>query len=323
MECEKWMIMRGKRINEWSFNHNWWRYMCYITPQKSFAYSVWWPISAQIYTCSIFCYMSYFYYGSLFIQLTHNPNIIGVQFQWDEYQLHEWVFCKVPNIHQCMHWTIFLSVLLNLLCPVHTYRLTILKVCFALTLITMIIITMIDPYSDMPRLSLVDKASAIGQIHAGFTKKWMIEFVSRVGQENVLLGQHAVQAWTPFDSYGTSWGELFIPDTPSRPAGYLSDMSGMLYHSSMFSGSYPVWGGGTRLLLGRLVVLPTTSVINVSNEVYCGETVLVFNLNLLITTGDRYIKVSLINVILALFSDDPHPITNPIIQCTKISQSLF
>ena len=33
--------------------------MCYITPQKSFAYSVWWPISAQIYTCSIFCYMSY------------------------------------------------------------------------------------------------------------------------------------------------------------------------------------------------------------------------------------------------------------------------
>ena len=43
----------------------------------------------------------------------------------------------------------------------------------------------------------------------------------------------------------------------------------------------------------------------------------VFNLNSLITTGYRYIKVSLINLILALFSDDPHPITNPIIQCTK------
>ena len=38
------------------------------------------------------------------------------------------------------------------------------------------------------------------------------------------------------------------------------------------------------------------------------------NLNSLITTGDRYIKVSLINVILALFSDDPRPITNTIFQ---------
>ena len=28
-----------------------------------------------------------------------------------------------------------------------------------------------DPYSDMPRLSLVDKARAIGKIQAGFTKK--------------------------------------------------------------------------------------------------------------------------------------------------------
>ena len=29
--------------------------------------------------------------------------------------------------------------------------------------------------------------------------------------------------------------------------------------------------------------------------------------------------MSLINVMLALFSDDPHPITNPIIKCTKMS----
>ena len=49
---------------------------------------------------------------------------------------------KVPNIHQCMHWTIFRSALLILLCPVHTYRLKVLKVCLGLTLITMIIITM-------------------------------------------------------------------------------------------------------------------------------------------------------------------------------------
>ena len=51
-----------------------------------------------------------------------------------------------------------------------------------------------DPYSDMPRLSLVDNARVIGYIQAGYTKKWMVEFVSGADQENVLLGQHAVQA---------------------------------------------------------------------------------------------------------------------------------
>ena len=83
-----------------------------------------------------------------------------------------------------------LGVLLNLLCPVHTYRLTILSGFFC---------SDIDhnahyyhaPYSDMPRLSL---ARVIGQIQAGYTKKWMVEFVSGVDQENVLLAQHAVQA---------------------------------------------------------------------------------------------------------------------------------
>ena len=90
--------------------------------------------------------MSY-YYGSLVIQLSHDPNIIGVQFQWVNWMTASWMgggpFCKVPNIEHCRHSTILLSVLLNLLCPVHTYRLTIWKVCFVLTLITMIIITMI------------------------------------------------------------------------------------------------------------------------------------------------------------------------------------
>ena len=46
----------------------------------------------------------------------------------------------------------------------------------------------------MPRLSLLDKACVIGQIQAGYTKKWMVEFVSGVDQENVLLGQQNVQA---------------------------------------------------------------------------------------------------------------------------------
>ena len=62
-----------------------------------------------------------------------------------------------------MHWTMLLGVLLNLLCPVHTYRLTILKV-------------------------LLDKACVIGQIQAGYMKKWMVEFVSGVDQDNVFLG---------------------------------------------------------------------------------------------------------------------------------------
>ena len=69
-----------------------------------------------------------------------------------------------------------LCVLLNLLCPVHIYRLTILKVFFDLTLITLIIITMIHTVTchvchlwikPMSRLSLVDKAHVIGKIHAG------------------------------------------------------------------------------------------------------------------------------------------------------------
>ena len=92
-----------------------------------------------------------------------------------------------------------------------------------------------DPYSDMPRLSLVDKARVIGQIQAGYTKKWNVEFVSGVDQENVLLAQHAVQAWTPLDMYGTSWGELFVPESPSPPCRIsvrLWYMSEMLYHSS-------------------------------------------------------------------------------------------
>ena len=48
-----------------------------------------------------------------------------------------------------------------------------------------------------------------------------------------------------------------------------------------------------------------------------------FNLHSLITTGDRYIEVSLINVILELFSDDPHPIINPIIQGTEIPVTML
>ena len=44
-----------------------------------------------------------------------------------------------------------------------------------------------DPYSDMPRLSLVDKARVIGQIQAGYMKKWMAEFVSGVDRRTFCL----------------------------------------------------------------------------------------------------------------------------------------
>ena len=80
--------------------------------------------------------------------------------------------------------------------------------------------------------------------------------------------------------------------------------------AALSSGSYSVWGGDTRLLLWQLVLPHNANVINVSNEV-CGETFRVFNLILLIMTGYRYFKVSLINVILALFSDDPPPYYQP------------
>ena len=86
-----------------------------------------------------------------------------------------------------------LGVLLNLLCPVHTYRLTILSVFFCSD-IDHNDNYYLDPYSDMPRLSLVDIARVIGQIQSGYTKKWMVEFVAGVDKDNVLLAQHAVQA---------------------------------------------------------------------------------------------------------------------------------
>ena len=52
----------------------------------------------------------------LWKQFSHDPNIIGVQFQWDEYQLHE---CEVPNVHQCMHWKYY-SVYCSIFCAQFT-----------------------------------------------------------------------------------------------------------------------------------------------------------------------------------------------------------
>ena len=60
-----------------------------------------------------------------------------------------------------MHWTILLSVLLNcsIFCPVHTYRLPVLE-GFLCSDINHNDHYYHDPYSEMPRMSLVDKARA-------------------------------------------------------------------------------------------------------------------------------------------------------------------
>ena len=149
------------------------------------------------------------------------------------------------------HWTTLLGVQLNHLCSVHKdhyYH---------------------DPYSDMPCLSLVDRARAFEQIQAGSTTKWIVEFVSGVGQENVCLA--IMQSIN--EHHWTVMG----------PAGE------------------NCWCHSHHLQDFRQIVVDEW---NAKHSVF-------FNLHSLITTGDRYIEVSLINVILELFSDDPPPYYQP------------
>ena len=134
---------------------------------------------------NIFCYMSYIIMNAWLssfpmIPITLVYSVSGLN---DSFMNGVGPFCKVPNIHHCRHWTILLCVLLNLLCPVHTYRLTIFKVFFCSDIdITMIIITMIHTMT-CHVCHLCIKPVSFGQ-----TKKWMVEFVWGVDQENVLLG---------------------------------------------------------------------------------------------------------------------------------------
>ncbi|KAK2148337.1 hypothetical protein LSH36_501g00003 [Paralvinella palmiformis] len=64
---------------------------------------------------------------------------------------------------------------------------------------------------------------------------------------------------------GSFWQQSTMP-----PLCKISDrllwMSGMRYHSSVFSSSYPAWGGGAKLLLLCLVAPHTTYVANVLNK---------------------------------------------------------
>ena len=77
-----------------------------------------------------------------------------------------------PNITSVQALDNATRCLLNLLCPVHTYRLTILKdlVGFFCSDIDHNDNYYHDPYIDMSRLSLVDKSRVIGQIQTGIRK---------------------------------------------------------------------------------------------------------------------------------------------------------
>ena len=88
------------------------------------------------------------YYGSLVIQFSHYLYSIGIQFQWDEWQLHVWggsllQSAKYPsvqtldNITRCTAQSSVPSS--HLYASSHNLK----SFLFALTLITMIIITLI------------------------------------------------------------------------------------------------------------------------------------------------------------------------------------
>ena len=159
-----------------------------------------------------------------------------------------------------------LGVLLNLLCPVHTYRLTILKVSFFCSDIDHNDNYYYhDPYSDMPRLSLVDKARVIGRVYEkvdGRVRVW-----SRPGE------RFACPACSPgLNPIGQLWDQLGRAVRTRVTIATMQDLRQIVEDEwngipQQFSGSYSVWGGGTRLLLRHLVVPPTTNVVNVSNEV--------------------------------------------------------
>ena len=93
---------------------------------------------------------------------SHDPNIIGVQFQWDEYQLHEWgggPFCKVPNIHQCCTQYTAQSSVPSLYLLSHSFNNDHYYH---------------DPYSDMPRFChLWIKPVPLGKYSQGLQKKWL------------------------------------------------------------------------------------------------------------------------------------------------------
>ena len=192
----------------------------------------------------------------------------------------------VSNIHQCMHWTYPLTVLNVFLCSDIDHN---------------------DHYyhDHMPRLS------------TQLSQEWARR---KVVVKHSIKSNHVCHLW------------FCLARMQSRPEPHWTVMgpagescSNQSHHRHPLQDLRQIVVDECNVIpqqrvLRRLVVLPATNVVNVWNEVLCGEIYRVFIINSLITTGDRYmyIEVSLINVILALFSDDSHSITNPIIQCTQI-----
>ena len=85
------------------------------------------------------------------------------------------------------------AVCCSIFCAQFTPIVSQLKKKLALTLITMIIITMIQTVT-CHVCHLWIKPVPLGKYRQGIRTKWMVEFVFGVGQENILLAQHAVQA---------------------------------------------------------------------------------------------------------------------------------
>ena len=129
------------------------------------------------------------------------------------------------------------------------------------------------------------------------------------------------------ESYGTSGGELvrrvtiatmqyirqIVVDAWNAVLQQRCPAAHIQYEATVLGCCCGIWWFHPMLL----------NVINVSNEVECGETFRVFNLILLITTGYRYFEVSLINVILALFSDDPTLLPTPSFSVQKCHSHYF
>ena len=120
----------------------------------------------------------------------------------------------------------------------------------------------------MPRLSLVDRARAIGQIQAASTTKWIVEFVSGIGQENVCLASMQSRNehnWTVMGPAGENcschshhrhplqdFRQIVIDEWNAIPQQRVQRLISRLL---------------LRLLLRPLVVLPATNVVHVLNEV--------------------------------------------------------
>ena len=139
-------------------------------------------------------------------------SVTGLILLWKfGYPAFPWSAHALDNITQCTAQSIFCAQFTPIVSQFFP----------PLTLITMNDHYYPDPYRNMPRCHLWVTSMSLGKYI--YTKK-VDGKVRGIGNGKVLLGQHAVQTWTPLDSDGTSWGQLFVPESPSPPSAWcLSD----------------------------------------------------------------------------------------------------